>query len=89
MVKESYLYLLLNIIYQSFIAIVQQNYKFLETKICFMKKKMFNIFLGLCIYFIQKSVKMILENHSLNHFWTAYYILCHLVYIIPSLISMT
>ena len=58
---------------------------FLETKICFVEK-MFNIIFGLCIYFVQKSVKMILENHSLKPFWTAYYIPCHLVYIhnIPS-----
>ena len=61
----------------------------LETKICFVKKKLFNMFLGLCIYFVQKSVKMILENHLLKSFWTAYYMLCHLVYILFPLISMT
>ena len=61
----------------------------LETKICFVKKKLFNMFLGLCIYFVQKSVKMILENHLLKSFWTAYYMLSHLVYILFPLISMT
>ena len=42
---------------------------------------MFNIFLGLCIYFVQKSVKVILENHWLKSFWIAYYMLSHLLYI--------
>ena len=47
-------------------------YFFLETKISFVKKKkIFNIFLGLCIYFVQKSLKMILENPLLKSFWTA------------------
>ena len=55
----------------------------------FCGKKLFNIFIGLCIYLIQKSVKMILENHVLKSFWTAYYMLCRLVYIIFPLISMT
>ena len=32
----------------------------------FYNKKLFNIFSGLCIYFLQKPVKMILENYSLN-----------------------
>ena len=69
MVKESYLKLLLDILYYT------QNckfYCFLETKICFVQKekKLFNIFLCLCIYFVQKPVKMILENHSLKSFWT-------------------
>ena len=68
MVKESYLQLLLHILYCT------QNckfYYFLETKICFVEKKLFNIFLGLCIYFVQKSVKIILENCLLENFWTA------------------
>ena len=34
--------------------------------ILFCNKKLFNIFLGLCYYFLLKPVKMILENHSLN-----------------------
>ena len=66
-VKESYLQLLLNILYCT------QNckfYQFLETKICFVKKKLFNIFLSLCIYFVPKSLIMILENHSLKSFRT-------------------
>ena len=29
-------------------------------------KKLFNNFLGLCTYFVQKSVKVIIENHSLK-----------------------
>ena len=32
----------------------------------FCNKKFFHIFLGLCIYFPQEPVKMILENPSLN-----------------------
>ena len=44
----------------------------LETEICFVKKTLFNIFLGLCVYFFQKSVKMILDNHSLKRFWTRF-----------------
>ena len=34
-------------------------YNFLETRICFVEK-LFKFFLGLCIYFLQKSLKMIL-----------------------------
>ena len=45
---------------------------------------MFRIFLGFCIYFLKKPIKMFLENHSLKRFWTAYDTLSHLVFIIPS-----
>ena len=86
MVKESYLQFLLDILYCT------QNDKFccfLETKICFVKKKLFNIFLSLCIHFVQKSVKMILENNSSKTFWTAYHMFSYLVHIIFPLISMT
>ena len=55
----------------------------------FYDKKLFNIFLGLCIYFLPKPVKMILENHSLKRFWTAYDMLCYLVFITLPLICMT
>ena len=41
-------------------------YYFFRDYDLFCNKKLFNIFLGLCIYFLQKPVKMILENHSLN-----------------------
>ena len=70
MAKVSYLQPLLNILYQNFVSIALKTkfYYFLETRICFVKKKLFNIFLGLCIYCAQKSVKMILENHSLKSF---------------------
>ena len=81
MVKKSHLQLLLDILYCT------QNYKFyyfLETD-C--EKKLFNIFWGLCIYFFQKSVNMILENHLLKSFGTAYDMLCHLVYILNVLPS--
>ena len=83
MVKKSHLQLLLDVLYCT------QNYKFyyfLETD-C--EKKLFNIFWGLCIYFFQKSVNMILENHSIKSDWTACYMLCHLSYIIFPLNSMT
>ena len=43
-------------------------------------KKLFNVFLGLRIYFLQKPVKMILENNSLKRFYTAYGTLFHLVF---------
>ena len=79
MIKESYLQFLLDILYCT------QNDKFccfLETKICFVKKKLFNIFLGLRIYFVQKSVKMILEDHSLKSFWTTHYMFSHLLHIL-------
>ena len=78
---------MLNILYQNFIAIVTKILiftTFLGTIIC-----LFNIFLGLCIYFLQKPAKMILENHSLKRFWTAYDTFYHLVYIIFPFNSMT
>ena len=55
-------------LYQSFIAIVTKIVIFtiFRDYNLFYNKKLFNIFLGLCIYFLQKPVKMILENHSLN-----------------------
>ena len=43
----------------------------------FCNKKLFNVFLSLCIYFLQKPVKMILEDHLLKRFWTAYDTLSH------------
>ena len=42
------------------------------------------MFLGLFNDFDQKSVKMILENHSLKSFWTSYYALSFSVRNIPS-----
>ena len=54
-----------------------------------LKSVLFNVILGLCIYFVQNSVKIILENHLLKSFWIAYYMFCHLVYIMFPLISMT
>ena len=42
------------------------NQNFFRDSNLFYNKKLFNIFLGLCIYFLQKPVKMTLENHSLN-----------------------
>ena len=55
-------------------------YYFLGTRICFVTKELFNIFLGLCIYFFKKSLEIIQENHSLKSFRTGYDTLCHLVY---------
>ena len=52
-------------------------------------KELFNIYLNLYIYFFQKLVKMILENHSLKGFWTAYDMLFQIVYIIFHFIYMT
>ena len=48
------------------------------TRICFLTKKII-IFLGLCIYFCQESVKMILQNHLLKTLGTAYDMLFQLV----------
>ena len=48
-----------------------------------------DVLLRIMNYFVQKSVKMILENRSLKSFRTEYYMLCHLVYIIFHLISIT
>ena len=67
--KVPYLQLLLNILYQSFIAIVTEVVTFLlflRDYNLFCNKKLFNFCLALCIYFLQKPVKMILKNHSLN-----------------------
>ena len=77
-----YLQLLLSILYQGFIAIVSKTVVFpiFRDYNLFCNKKLLNIILGLCIYFFQKPVKMILENHSLKRFWIAYDTLCHLVY---------
>ena len=78
-------------LYQSFIAIVTKIVIFtiFRDYNLFYNKKLFNIFLGLCIYFLQKPVKMILENHLLKRFWTAYDTLCHLVFMTFPLISLT
>lgn len=63
-------------------------YCFLATKISFVTKTLFNIFLGLSI-----SIETILENHSLKSGWKAYDMLSFSVYSIPShfydMISMT
>ena len=45
---------------------------------------MFNTFLGLCIYFCEKPVKMILENHSLIYLDSIWYSLAFSVHNIPS-----
>ena len=50
---------------------------------------LFHIVLGLCTYFFQKPVNMILEDHLLKSFWTVYDMLCHLVYKMFPLSSMT
>ena len=54
-------------------------YYFLATKISFVTKTLFNIFLGLSM-----SIETIVENHSLKSGWKAYDMLSFGVYSIPS-----
>ena len=80
--KVWYLQVLLNIVYQSFIAIALKTLIFTifgGLEIGFVTKKLHNIFLGLSIYFSQKLVSL----------WTSYDMLCHLVHIIFFLICIT
>ena len=63
------------------------NFYYFLGIIMFCNKKLFNIFLGLCIYFLQKPVKVVLENHLLN-LSGHHMIRCYLVHIIFPLIYM-